>query len=68
MSTEQLLEQISSKLDLILGMMVIAANDDEATRVFRLRDLGFDNRTIASLTGLTPNAVKLRLRRAKRTA
>ncbi len=63
--TEELLSEISAKLDRVLALMAIQGVE-EAEKVGRLRDMGLDHRTIASVTGLSPNAVAVRLFRMRK--
>lgn len=63
--TEALLSEISAKLDRIFALMAIQGVE-EADKVSRLRDMGLDNRTIASVTGLRPNTVAVRLFRTRK--
>lgn len=63
----ELLEEISTKLDLILGYLAIRGiEDDPAKIVNKLRDLGFNNNAIAPIAGLSVDAVKKRLQRQKK--
>ena len=66
MNTEELLEAINTKLDQVLGLMAIHGIEDDGERVTRLNRLGLDHTTIASVTGLSPNAVALRVSRSKK--
>lgn len=66
MNSEERLAEISEKLDRILGLMATQGVDDDGEKVSRLRALGMDNATIASLTGLTINAVAIRVSRLKK--
>lgn len=63
--TEALLSEISAKLDRIFALMAIQGVE-EADKVSRLRNMGLDNRTIASVTGLRPNTVAVRLFRGRK--
>lgn len=66
-SERDFLEGISVKLDRILGMMAIRDLEDNSEKIRRLRDLDLDNATISAVTGLTKNAVAIRLTRMKRS-
>lgn len=63
---EQLLSEISAKLDLILAMMVVRNIEDDGEKVRRLHGMDMDNATIAAATGLTKNAVAVRLSRMRK--
>ena len=67
-SEREVLEEISGKLDRVLGIMAVRDLEDDTEKVARLRDLNLDNATIAAVTGLTKNAVAIRLTRMKRSA
>jgi hypothetical protein len=66
MTTEQLLFEISEKLDRILGFLAIRNVGTTGDQVKVLADLGLDSNTIAAVTGLTTNAVSVRLSRMRR--
>jgi hypothetical protein len=66
MRTEQLLFEISEKLDRIMALVAIRTVEERAEQVRLLDSLGLDARTIAAVTGMTPNAVALRLSRMRR--
>jgi hypothetical protein len=68
MNSEELLAEISGKLDRILGFLAISGVDDAGERISRLRSLGLDNPTIAAMTGMTTNAVAVRVHRMVRAA
>lgn len=61
-----MLEEINTKLDRLLGVMAVQGLEEDAEKIRLLRDLGLDNATIAAITGLTKNAVAIRLTRMKR--
>lgn len=63
MSSEEALLQISGKLDRILGFLAVRDVQDVGERIARLRALGLDNTTIATVTGMTANAVAVRIHR-----
>jgi hypothetical protein len=64
---QDVLNDISDKLDRILGLMAIKGIENDAGLIVeRLRQLGMSNKVIASIAGMTENAVKLRLSRARR--
>ena len=58
-STEELLEEISKKLDKLSGILAIQ-NKDTDVQIKILINLGFQPNEIAKLLGLTSNAVRLR--------
>ncbi len=61
------LTEISEKLDAILGFLAVRGmQDDASAMVERLRGLGIDSKGIARVTGLTENAVAIRLSRLKK--
>ena len=62
---EQVLSEISKKLDILIGLSMMRDINDESEKVLRLRTLGLDNQTIASLIGITKNAVATRISRSK---
>ncbi len=64
-SDNTLLEEISAKLDIIVGMLVVGRLDDPASAVERLSDMGLGNKTIAQVVGLSENAVAIRLSRLR---
>lgn len=63
--TEELLSEISAKLDRILALIAIEGVE-EPEKVKRLSAMGLDHQTIASVTGLSPNAVAVRLHRMRK--
>ena len=65
MSEIDLLKEISEKLDRILALMVVRDLDDAAEMVRVLNSMGMDNSTIAAATGLSKNAVAVRLSRMR---
>lgn len=60
-----LLKEISEKLDRILALMAVRDLDDSAEKVRILNEMGMDNATIAIVTGLSKNAVAVRLSRMR---
>jgi hypothetical protein len=64
--SETLLTEISAKLDRILALMAIQGVE-EADKVERLSNMGLDQRMIASVTGLRPNTVAVRLFRMRKS-
>jgi len=61
------LGEISEKLDAILGFLAIRGMEpDSAVAIARLRGLGLNNKAIACVTGLTENAVSIRISRMKK--
>ena len=61
------LADISEKLDAVVGfMMVRGIENDSAAVVNRLHAAGFNAKVIARVSGLTENAVAIRLSRAKK--
>ena len=63
--SEELLSEISAKLDRILAVLVVRAVEDDGEKVRRLHEMGMDNATIAAATGMTKNAVAVRLSRMR---
>lgn len=61
----ELLAEISAKLDRIIALMATIGVDEEE-KVARLHTMGLDQRTIASVTGLRPNTVAVRLFRMRK--
>ena len=59
------LPEISEKLDRVLALIAIQGVG-EAEQVSRLDSMGLDQRTIASVTGLRPNTVAVRLFRMRK--
>ena len=60
------LADISEKLDTVVGFMMVRGIENDAGAVVeRLRIAGFNARVIARVSGLTENAVAIRLTRAK---
>ncbi len=66
MTSEELLAEISRKLDKVLGFMAIRGVEDTSEQIARLRSLGLDNHTIAAMTGMTANAVAVRVHRMQK--
>jgi hypothetical protein len=64
---EDVLTDISEKLDSILGFLAIRGIEgDPGKVVVRLRDLGLNARCISRVAGITENAVAIRLSRLKK--
>lgn len=61
------LAEISEKLDVIIGFLAARGIDDAAAAIERLRGLGLNAKGIACITGLTENAVAIRLSRMKKS-
>ncbi len=66
MTSEELLTEINEKLNRILGILALRGLEDDGEKVRRLRDLGMDNPTIAAVTGLSKNAVAIRISRMRK--
>ena len=66
-SQQEVLTEISSKLDLVLGFMAVRGiENDETAMVKKLSAMGLHPRTIGLVSGLTENAVKIRLSRDRK--
>ncbi len=66
-SQQEVLTEISSKLDLVLGFMAIRGiENDETAMVKRLGAMGLRPRIISHVSGLTENAVNIRLSRSRK--
>jgi hypothetical protein len=65
---ERLLEEISGKLDRVLGFLAIRGVKDTGEQIARLRSLGMDNQTIAAMTNMTANAIAVRIHRMQKGA
>lgn len=64
-SERELLADIATKLDRLIGVTAIAGRDrDEQPDI--LINLGLDNQLVAAMTGLTANAVSIRKTRMKK--
>jgi hypothetical protein len=63
-----LLADISQRLDLIIGLLVVHAmeNADVSKKVERLQELKLSPRIIARATGISENAANIRLSRLRR--
>jgi hypothetical protein len=58
---------ISEKLDIIIGFLAIRGmQDDAGAMIERLRGLGLNAKATARVTGLTENAIAIRLSRMKK--
>ena len=55
---KQLLEEISSKLDKIIGIIAVSAINEPKEKVPLLKNLGFTIEDTAKITGLTIDVVK----------
>lgn len=61
------LADISEKLDAIIGFMSIRDIEGNTTAIVtRLHEAGFNTKVIARVSGLSENAIAIRLSRAKR--
>ena len=64
----ELLGEIGTKLDRIIGLLVAQQNDrDENEKVKALFELGLDAGSIASVLGLSKNAVNIRKTRMRQS-
>lgn len=62
-----LLEQIASKLDLVIALLASReVEDDQGAIVKRLHELGLRAKAIAPVAGLTENAVNIRISRMRK--
>jgi hypothetical protein len=68
MSSEEheILKEISSKLDILIGLAATVGRDDDA-KIDVLTTLGYGPAFIAPLVGLTPNAISVRVFRRNKT-
>ena len=63
---QDVLAEISEELDSILGFMAIKGIEGDASKVVaRLRDMGLGAKSISRVSGLTENAVAIRISRMK---
>ena len=63
----QLLEEISAKLDTVIGLMAVRGMEDDTGAVIdKLHNMGFKNEVIAPIVGLKENAVRVRIQRSKK--
>lgn len=61
------LAQISEKLDTVVGFLAVRGiESDPSAMIERLRGLGVGTKVIARVTGMTGNAVAIRLTRMKK--
>lgn len=66
-SQTDLLTEISSKLDTIIGFLVVRnIENDSSAIVEKLHKMGFSARVIAPIADLSENAVNIRLTRLKK--
>ncbi|MEQ9567847.1 MAG: LuxR C-terminal-related transcriptional regulator [Pseudomonadales bacterium] len=62
----ELLDDISHKLDTVIGFLAARDINDPAAVVEKLVAMGMDNKTIAPVAGITENAVSIRRTRLKK--
>lgn len=63
----QLLEEISDKLDQVVGLMAVRGLDgDTGAMIEKLHEIGLKNDVIAPIVGLKENAVRVRIQRSKK--
>jgi hypothetical protein len=67
-SEKDLLVAILERLDVVVGFLAAKDLADKELVVQRLKDLEFSARTMALVTGLTENAINIRLSRMKKRA
>lgn len=60
------LEEISIKLDVVIGFLAVRGMDDAGAIIERLKGLGLGTKAIARVTGLTENAISIRMSRMKK--
>ena len=66
-SQEQLLEEISKKLDSILALLAVRGLEgDIGAMVEKLDGMGLGNHVIRSIVGLKPKAVQKRIQRLRK--
>lgn len=66
-SQVQLLEEISSKLDSLIAVLAVRGLEgDTAAMTDKLHSMGFAKEVIAPVVGLTENAVRVRIQRARK--
>ena len=66
MSDKELLEQISSKLDIVIGLLAIQnIEDGENAKIRVLAGFGLGPSLIGNMLGMSGNAVSIRLSRMK---
>lgn len=61
-SERELLEEISKKLDMLIGIFAIQGKDTDA-QIHILKHRGLDWEEIGSLVGMKPDAVRMRYSR-----
>ena len=63
----ELMTEISEKLDSILGLLAVRGMEEDSNAVIqKLVGMGLSARAIASIVGLSENAVNIRLTRLKK--
>jgi len=62
----ELLNDISDKLDTVIGFLAAQDINDPSAIVEKLVAMGMDNKTIAPVAGITENAVSIRRTRLKK--
>lgn len=68
-SKEEILIEISKKLDRVIGLLAIQQEeDDENAKIKLLYGLGLDPSSIAAILGLTANVVQVRMTRIRKKA
>lgn len=68
-ATAEYWESISQKLDAVLAFLAVRGIEgNQSAIVERLSGAGFSRKTISLVSGLTENAVEIRLRRAKKSS
>lgn len=64
---QDVLIDIAEKLDTVLGFLAVRGMEgDPGKMVIRLNDMGLSRKCIAQISGVTENAIEIRLRRMKR--
>ena len=66
-TTEELLAEVSEKLEKILGVLLVS-NKDTDTQIRVLRSLGYDWPFVGAATGLTPDAARMRKKAPRKAA
>jgi hypothetical protein len=62
----ELLQEISEKLDRVIALLALHLDGEEGSKVDRLLALKLDYTTISLVTGLSTNAIAVRVSRAKK--
>lgn len=66
MTDTDLLQEISGKLDKLIGIFAIQGVEEENKKIRILNELGFSHGLVGTLIGISANAVEIRVRKAKK--